>query len=421
MNAILKQIVERIASYEHKPGFLDVLFGEYAQKSLQSMPVVLFGAGALGQELCSTLRSHGISPVCFCDNKTSEKDATYCSIPVIGFQELKASFQNSLIVIASHKHMAKMTEQLLENGFSRDRIFAKDTDPLAPVVFMYSMIETQCIFAEYQKRCKPGSVLDFLTAHESYLADAFDLFADHHSKQLFVSKLALMASDGNFSLFRDFIQSYSQPWLQFGSGSYDGTPEDYFYFNNDVLSLSQGEVYVDVGAFDGDTVQTFVHACNRKGLDYAWIHAFEPDPRCYRALLKNTADYKRISCNKTGVWSKSGVLKFTSSENGIHDQAGAIDQTGDIEVDVVSLDEYLDGKPVSFIKMDPGGNVIPEAIRGSARTIAARKPKLALGAYHAVESIFEIPLLVHQICPDYKLFLRHNTYHLCDTDMYATL
>ncbi len=115
------------------------------------------------------------------------------------------------------------------------------------------------------------------------------------------------------------------------------------------------------------------------------------------------------------------MLRFKSSGSAIHDQAGTIDDSGDIEIEVVSLDECLQGEKVTFIKMDPGGNVIPEAIQGAAGIIAQHKPKLALGAYHALESIFEIPLLVHRICPDYKLFLRHNTYHLCDTDLYATL
>jgi len=85
------------------------------------------------------------------------------------------------------------------------------------------------------------------------------------------------------------------------------------------------------------------------------------------------------------------------------------------------MDDFLKGEHVSFIKMDPGGNVIPAVLKGAARTIAHNKPKLAIGAYHTIESIYEIPLLVHSICSDYRLYLRHNTYHLCDTVLYATI
>lgn len=421
MNDIARQIIDRIDSTRGMPGFLDALFGVHKQAALQGEPVVLFGAGGLGTELCSTLRAHGVHPVCFCDNDDSRGGSLYCDIPVITFRELKESFRDSLVVIASHKYIGPITDQLMESGFRQDRVLCKNSDASAPVVFMYAMIGTQCLFGVYKHLCGSRAVLDVLLHNERSLSEAYDLFADRHSKGLFLAKLALMASDGNFELFRTFIRSYSQPVLEFGFGYYDGTPEDYFYFNNDVLTLAPGEVYIDVGAYDGDTVHTFVQACRKNGLEYKGIHAFEPDPRCYSALLKNTAAYGNITCRQAGLWSRSGTVRFMSSENGIHDQTGAIDESGDIAIEVVSLDDYLQGEEVSLIKMDPGGNVIPEAIRGAAGTIARDRPKLALGAYHSVESIFEIPLLVHSICPDYKLFLRHNTYHLCDTDLYAVL
>jgi FkbM family methyltransferase len=421
MNRITEKIIESINSHLETPGFLDVLFGEYKQKALQGSQIVLFGAGGLGAELCSTMQYHGLNPVCFCDNDVNKKGSMYCGIPVINFKELKESFRNGLIVIASHKYIGSMTEQLLENGFVGDRIFCKISDLSAPIVFMYSMIGTQSLFTTYANQCNPLTVVDTLAEQEHSILKAYDLFADRHSKDLFIAKLALMASNSNFSLFKEFIQSYSQPVLEFGYGNFDGTSEDYYYFNNDVISLSPEEVYIDVGAYDGDTVCTFVEACAKHRLPYKRIHAFEPDPHCYQALLRNTHGYNNVICHPLGVWSQSETLRFKSSENAIHDQAGTIDNSGDIEIEVVSLDECLQGEKVTFIKMDPGGNVIPEAIQGAAGIIAQHKPKLALGAYHTLESIFEIPLLVNRICPDYQLFLRHNTYHLCDTDLYAVL
>ena len=420
MNIITRQIIETIDAAQDKPGFLDVLFGGRKQEAVQGTPIVLFGAGGLGEELCSTLRSFGVNPVCFCDNDTSKKGTLYCDIPVITFQDLVETHRSSLIIIASHKYIRSMTDQLLTNRFDGDHVFCKNADEAAPIVFMYSMIGSQNLFVIYQQLCSPNSVLDTLVEHEQQLLDAYNLFTDDHSRALFISKLALMASDRNFALFSDFITTYSQPVLEFGFGYYDGTPEDYYYFNNDIITLTENEVYVDVGAYDGDTVQTFVEACTKFAVEYEQIHAFEPDPNCYQALLHNSAAYRNVSCQQTGVWSSTRTLRFRSSESAIHDQAGTIDTTGNIEIKVVSLDDYLNGREVSFIKMDPGGNVIPEALRGAAKSIATFKPKLTLGAYHGVKSMFEIPLLVHEICPEYKLYLRHNTYHLCDTDLYAT-
>ena len=69
--------------------------------------------------------------------------------------------------------------------------------------------------------------------------------------------------------------------------------------------------------------------------------------------------------------------------------------------------------------MDPSGDIVNEVLSGAEKTISTYKPKLALGIYHSLEEFINIPIYLKEISPEYKLFLRHNTYHLCDTDLYA--
>jgi hypothetical protein len=73
-----------------------------------------------------------------------------------------------------------------------------------------------------------------------------------------------------------------------------------------------------------------------------------------------------------------------------------------------------------FIKMDIEGSEL-EALKGSADTIAARKPKLAICLYHKTEDFWEIPLYLHDLTPEYKLFVRHHTaiFDLKETVLYA--
>jgi hypothetical protein len=73
-----------------------------------------------------------------------------------------------------------------------------------------------------------------------------------------------------------------------------------------------------------------------------------------------------------------------------------------------------------FIKMDIEGSE-PEALKGSANTITARKPKLAICLYHRIEDFWEIPLYLHDLVPWYKLFVRHHTsiFDLTETVLYA--
>ncbi|WP_448382072.1 FkbM family methyltransferase [Desulfosoma sp.] len=418
-DSVLEKIMERVGSYPKGFGFLDAVFGERKQDVLNGTPVILFGAGAAGKDLCLTLRAHDVQPILFCDNDSSRHGSLCCGIPVISFDELVRHHHEAIVVIASPKHLLAMCEQLLESGFKSEQIMCKASDKLAPLVFMYSNHGTQVVLSDYKYQCLPLSVSEYLEVNQQLISRAYDLLADQHSRNLFIAKWAIVASEDAFQPFCDFITSYSQPVLDYGWTFFDWTTEDYYYFTNDVFSLSPNEVYVDVGAYDGDTVHTFVEACKRNNVDYQSIYAYEPDPDCYRALLRNTAQYPRVTCYQLGVWSQSARVTFTSSKRAVHDQAGRIDPTGDIEVDVVALDEHLPAERVSLIKMDPAGDVIPHALLGAAGIIARDRPKLAVGAYHSVRSLFEIPLLVHRLCPEYELFLRHNTNHLCDTDLLA--
>ena len=63
--------------------------------------------------------------------------------------------------------------------------------------------------------------------------------------------------------------------------------------------------------------------------------------------------------------------------------------------------------PPTIIKMDVEG-AEADAISGAAITIARRRPKMMIAAYHRNEDLFAIPLQILSICPDYRLFLRHS-------------
>lgn len=418
MNRVLSEIVRLIEAAAGKPDFLDALFGENKEQALHGKPVVIFGSGSLGKEICSTLTRNGVQPVAFCDNDFRKAGNVIERLPIISFDELLRDHKNSLIVIAALKHRAEVAGQLLKAGFPASDIACLDES--SDFIYMYSMVGTQVLFSVYESESQPESYLDFLISNQDKIAQAHELLQDAKSKALLITKLALMASRGNFELFRTFISNFSEPYREFGLAGYNGTPEDHYYFNNDVIDISDGEIYVDVGAYDGDTVETFIEACRLKHVEYGKIVAFEPDKACYERLISTSAKYRDTTCYSVGLWSESTILRFKSSEIAVHDQAAYISEAGDVEIEVLSLDDFLKGESVTLIKADPGGNVIPQVLHGAANTIRKYRPNLAVGAYHGAASIYEIPLLIHDLCPAYRMSLRHSTFHLCDTDLFAT-
>ena len=47
-----------------------------------------------------------------------------------------------------------------------------------------------------------------------------------------------------------------------------------------------------------------------------------------------------------------------------------------------------------------------EAILGAQKTIKKYKPNLAICLYHKPEDLWELPLLINKIEPNYKMYLR---------------
>jgi hypothetical protein len=96
----------------------------------------------------------------------------------------------------------------------------------------------------------------------------------------------------------------------------------------------------------------------------------------------------------------------------------AIDSEGGEEVQVTTIDKELQGKKVTFIKMDIEGSEL-EALRGAKNVIMKNRPKLAICIYHKPEDIWEIPSIIMQYYPGYKFYLRHYSLTDSDTVLYA--
>lgn len=84
------------------------------------------------------------------------------------------------------------------------------------------------------------------------------------------------------------------------------------------------------------------------------------------------------------------------------------------------MSEHLRDEAVSFIKMDIEGAEM-EALKGAAELIRRRRPDLAICTYHSISDLFEIPLYIHSLVPEYRLYLRHHTPVFCETVCYAVI
>lgn len=184
------------------------------------------------------------------------------------------------------------------------------------------------------------------------------------------------------------------------------------YLAEDVMKPRQGDVLCDIGSFDMYNTEQFI----KWNPNYEHVYAFEADPVSYSKYAdKNLGE--NVDVYNLGIWSSKSQLSFESAPNGEYG-GSRINEKGEVIIDTVSLDDFLKEKKVDIIKMDIEGAEL-EALKGAQNVIRTHKPCLTVSIYHKPEDILELPLYAYTLNPNYRFYLRHHTYGIFDTVMYA--
>ena len=193
-----------------------------------------------------------------------------------------------------------------------------------------------------------------------------------------------------------------------------------------ILRAERFTTTADLGAYNGDSIRDLRQYASH----LSTVIAFEPDRRNHRKLteyaagLIETGDALSIHAVQAGAWSHPATLTFQASGNRNAGLADSPAPTGNIlpstvdnpyfgktaEVPVTSLDAVCEevlpsGTHLDYIKYDVEG-AETEALLGSREVIRRDSPALLVSAYHRSADLFRLPLLVHELNPAYKLYLR---------------
>ena len=186
------------------------------------------------------------------------------------------------------------------------------------------------------------------------------------------------------------------------------------YFNELTFCAdSEEEIFVDCGAFNGDTILKYVSFTD--GI-YRKIYAFEPNDENVMKLRENTKYLSGIEIINKGTWRKEGELEF--EENGSDSQ---IVQEGKVKIPVITIDEAVKEEKVTFIKMDVEGSEL-ESLEGAEKTIRRNMPKLAICCYHKRDDIVNLFHYIKRFSNEtieYRFYLRHHSNSVYETVLYA--
>jgi FkbM family methyltransferase len=188
------------------------------------------------------------------------------------------------------------------------------------------------------------------------------------------------------------------------------------YFVRELIHISPDEVFIDGGAYTGDTIQQFMDTARRQKVKYKRIIAFEPDGKNYKMLSNYYGKKKNVTLIKKGLSIKEDTLYFKAAGAA----ACIVDNEKDAsyKVPVVNIDSVKACREATWIKMDIEGAEM-DALRGAEDTIKRNHPKLTICIYHSDEDMIRIIEYIHELVPEYKLYVRHHSRSSVETVLYA--
>jgi FkbM family methyltransferase len=344
---------------------------------------VVYPAARLGRDVGLQLAAVGVRVVAYGDRDPSVHSGQVNGLPVLSPAEVAARHQADVILVASTMYDSVIREDLESRG----------CEHVVPIGYLNvrlpDIFRTREYDGAWAAATDPANRPDIEAAHS--------LLGDQESRAVFEGKLAYYLSRDKARI--DAIRSANT-----------------IYFDRSIHNPSPEEVVVDGGAYVGDTLSSFVDESAGRFRAY---YAFEPDPVSFDRLAMEAArDPARVTAVQAGLARQTSSARLLST-HGADARLLRGDETGGEEVPVVGLDDYFEERrPPTLIKMDIEG-AEAEALHGASHLIHASRPTLAISAYHYPTDLWRIPLLVDQLMPGSRLFLRHYTREVDDTVCYA--
>ena len=241
--------------------------------------LVIFGAGKLGRDTLRTLNRHGWEVLAFSDSQSAkwgnEVDGTKVLPPRDAAREFGRTATFVVAISARGGDFLPLQQRLLDLGCA-------------------GVVPYRSLFWKYPDDCPPHLVADRpcrILQEKKEIRAVLGLLGDDASCREYVGQL-------RWRLLQDF-------------GALPASSGEEQYFPPDIITFRRREVFVDCGAYDGDTVRPFLRRCP----GFARILALEPDPANFAQLTGFIgglpADVReRLSARMVCVGDKRGKVRF---------------------------------------------------------------------------------------------------------------
>lgn len=326
-------------------------------------PIVLYGMGDGALKIMHVFDRYGIRLSGIFASDDFQRGHSFAGFPVLTLAKVKERYKDFIIVLAFGTFREPLLSYLYELS-ERHEFYAPDV----PVC-----VEDEQVFT-----------LDYIRAHEAELDKVYDRLADEQSRQVLLDTLNYKVS-GKVAYLKRCTTPIEEVYEQ-------------------LLHLTDHEDYVDLGAYNGDTIVEFLQ---HTGGRYRTITAFEPDKKNFKKLQKQmeALQLQNVTALNCGSYREKTTLLFAGKAG----RNSALNAKEGVPTPVDSVDNVLHGHPATVLKLDVEG-AEEQTLWGARQTIERYHPNILLSAYHKNSDLFLLPLLALSFYPDYRLYLRHHPY-----------
>jgi len=349
-------------------------------------PILLYGMGNGADKILTVCEAYGIPVADFFASDGFVRGHSFHGKVVLSFSQAceKYGAENMIILLSFASSRPEVLETI-ERVAATCELYVPDVPVCGTELFNAEFYET----------------------HLDEIAAARSLFADEESRRVY-----------------DGIMQYKLTGRMDILRATESEPADAY---RHILHAESFVTAADLGAYNGDSIRDL----RQYAPALREVIALEPDRRNFRKLTEYAAalgeagDSLTVHPVQAGAWSHTATLTFHGSGNrnaGLTDapaeaKGNILPSTADnpyfgktAEVPVTALDTAAEeilgsGTHIDYIKYDVEG-AETEALLGSRAMIQRDAPALLVSAYHRSADLFRLPLLVHELNPDYKLYLR---------------
>ena len=256
----------------------------------ETRPIFIYGMGDGAEKIMRVFREKSIPLAGIFASDEFVRGHSFAGYKVRKLSEIEAQVDDFVIVLAFAAGYQSLVDKIVELN-SRHTLIVPDVPVAGGGLFTY----------------------DYCVEHAAELEEVYEMLADDESRRVYANIINFRIS-GNIRYLMDVTSPKAEIYRK-------------------IIKLTPNEIYVDLGAYNGDTIDEVLQYTRGK---YIRIYAVEPDRKNFKKLCKYLDGKNFVYAYNAVAWCLDTTVPF-STKAGRQSAVSAFGQ----EIDARAVDSIL--------------------------------------------------------------------------------